>query len=61
MINKSLEKSILHQKVNTVLKLDMKSNCSIQTQCKDYKLAYKQDSQENKTKTHNRISSKLNY
>lgn len=26
MINKSLGKSILHQKVNTVLKLDMKSN-----------------------------------
>lgn len=61
MMIKSLEKPILHQKLTTVLKLNMKSNCIVQTQCKDCKLAYKQDSQQNKTKTYNRISRGLKY
>lgn len=43
-----LEKPVLHQKLTSGLKLSMKSNCSIEIQCKDYKLAYEQDSQQNK-------------
>lgn len=38
------------KQLTTVLKLNMKSNCGIQIQCKDYRLAYERDLQQNKQK-----------